>query len=80
MGATESVNLHVDLLRAKFEERTKKPMNKSELIALIVALDPMQEEQKDYLNTLKTPELEYLVYSIMHNGHKYVSPSAPPTK
>jgi hypothetical protein len=78
MGATESVNLHVDILKAKFEERAKKPMKKSELIALIIALDPYQEEQTNYLHTLQVPELVYMAHSIMHNGHKYVPPSAPP--
>jgi hypothetical protein len=78
MGTTESKD--IDVLKAKYENRHKKPMKKTELIALVVALDPMQREPQrmEYLNRLQNPELVFLVYSLLYCEHKYVAPSAPP--
>lgn len=52
-------------------------MTRQELIHMVLALQPSQIERVEYLKMLQHPELVFLVYSMVHHGYVWKTPSAP---
>ena len=58
-------------------------LTKSDLIAIIVALDPQRASQMYQLNVLKINDLNFIIHSIIYDMRRYetlepTEPSAPP--